>query len=36
MGIAAAFFLWNLLRTRKELPGIIHQAHRIDITEGKG
>ena len=26
MGIAAAFFLWNLLRTRKELPGIIHQA----------
>ena len=36
LGIAAAFLIWNLLRTRKELPGILRQAHRIDITEGKG
>jgi hypothetical protein len=35
IGIAAAFLAWNLLRTRKELPRILRQVHRIDATEGK-
>lgn len=33
LGIASAFLVWNLLRTRRELPAVIHQAHRIDRTE---